>query len=105
MGDITNALRTAQSGLITSQQLLNTSSNNIANVNTEGYSRKVTTLKSIVTAGVGGGVSVSMVKRNIDEGLLRNLRIENGELYRACLVHAWYNWYNAPELRIPHKKL
>ncbi len=91
MGDITNALRTAQSGLITSQQLLNTTSNNIANINTEGYSRKVTTLKSVVTAGVGGGVSVSMVKRNIDEGLLRNLRIENGELYTHISKEYSYN--------------
>ena len=80
MGDIITALRSAQSGLIANQQLLNTASNNIANANTEGYSRKITNLKSIVVAGVGGGVSVSKVTRRIDEGLMRNLRTENGEL-------------------------
>ena len=82
MGDIIQALRTAQSGLITNQQLLNTVSNNVANANTEGYSRKITNLKSVVVAGVGGGVAVSEVTRTIDLGLLRNLRTENGEYHR-----------------------
>ena len=82
MGDIIQALRTAQSGLITNQQLLNSVSNNVANVNTEGYSRKITNLKSIVVAGVGGGVEVSGVTRNIDTGLLKDLRTENGDYYR-----------------------
>ena len=81
MGDIIQALRTAQSGLITNQQLLNTVSNNVANVNTEGYSRKITNLKSVVVAGVGGGVTVSEVTRTIDLGLLKNLRTENGEYH------------------------
>ena len=41
MGDITQALRTAQSGLLGNQEALHTISNNVVNINTEGYSRKI----------------------------------------------------------------
>jgi flagellar hook-associated protein 1 len=81
MGDITTALRTAQSGLLTNQQALNAVSNNVANVNTEGYSRKIINFKSVAVAGVGAGVRISELTRQIDEGLLKSLRIENGELH------------------------
>jgi len=81
MGDITLALRTAQSGLLTNQQALNTVSNNVANVNTEGYSRKIITFKSVAVAGVGAGVRISDVVRQVDLGLMKSLRIENGELH------------------------
>jgi len=80
MGDITQALRTAQSGLLVNQQALNTVSNNISNVNTPGYSKKVVTFENVSVAGVPAGVKISSVSRKIDEGLLKSLRIENGEL-------------------------
>ncbi|MEK9753050.1 MAG: flagellar basal body protein, partial [Rhodospirillaceae bacterium] len=81
MGDITLALRTAQSGLLTNQQALNTVSNNVANVNTEGYSRKIINYKSVAVAGVGAGVRISGITRQIDEGLLKSLRTENSEMH------------------------
>jgi len=80
MGDITQALRTAQSGLLVNQQALNTVSNNIANVNTPGYSKKVVNFENVAVAGVPAGVKISSVMRQLDEGLLKTLRIENGEL-------------------------
>jgi len=80
MGDITQALRTAQSGLLVNQQALNTVSNNIANVNTPGYSKKVNNFENVAVAGVPAGVKISSVTRKIDEGLLKTLRIENGQL-------------------------
>jgi len=80
MGDITQALRTAQSGLLVNQQALNTVSNNISNVNTPGYSKKVITFENVAVAGVPAGVKISSVSRKIDEGLLKSLRIEFGEL-------------------------
>jgi len=80
MGDITQALRTAQSGLLVNQQALNTVSSNISNVNTPGYSKKVINLENVAVAGVPAGVKISSVLRKIDEGLLKTLRIENGEL-------------------------
>jgi len=61
MGDITQALRTAQSGLLVNQQTLNIVANNIANLNTEGYSRKIVKTESRVIAGIGAGVQIYMI--------------------------------------------
>ncbi len=84
-GTITGALRTAQSGLLTNQQALDAVANNIANVNTEGYSRKDIRMESRVVSGAGAGVQLGEVRRIIDEGLLKNLRNEVGtfEKYAA----------------------
>ena len=75
-GTITGALRTAQSGLLTNQSALEAVANNIANVNTEGYSRKDIKMEARVVAGTGAGVQLAAVRRVIDEGLLKNLRSE-----------------------------
>ncbi len=81
MASITQALRTAQSGLLVNQQTLNVVANNIANVNTEGYSRKIVNTESQVIVGIGAGVRVSDISRRVDEGLLKSIRIELGELH------------------------
>jgi flagellar hook-associated protein 1 FlgK len=80
VGDITTALRSAQAGLLANQQVLNVIANNVANVNTPGYSRKNPNLISRVTGGVGSGVIVSGVSRQVNEDLLRTLRIESSTL-------------------------
>lgn len=80
MGDITAALRTAASGLLTNQAALQIIANNIANVNTDGYSRKIINPETVVISGRGVGVKLSDVSRRVDEGLLRSLRLENSEL-------------------------
>ena len=76
-GDITLALRTAQSGLLTSQAALSTVANNIANVNSPSYSRKIPNIQSRVIGGTGAGVEISDIVRRVDEGLLRSLRQES----------------------------
>ena len=81
MGSITQALRTAQSGLLVNQQTLNVVANNIANVNTEGYSRRNTFNESQVVNGIGVGVRMSAIRRDVDEGLMKSIRIELGELH------------------------
>ncbi|MCW9034124.1 MAG: flagellar hook-associated protein FlgK [Alphaproteobacteria bacterium] len=79
-GNITLAMRTAQSGLLASQEALGTVANNISNANTPGYSRKVAQLEQRVVSGTGAGVQLSKVTRQIDEGLLKSLRAETGTL-------------------------
>jgi len=76
-GDITLALRTVQSGLLTSQAALNTVANNIANVNTPAYSRKIVNLETRVVGGAGAGVQIADIGRRVDEGLLRAMRRES----------------------------
>ncbi|MEG3618350.1 flagellar hook-associated protein FlgK [Magnetovibrio sp. PR-2] len=73
-GSLTLALRTAQSGLLTSQSALDAVAQNVANVNSPGYSRKIVHMEQRVVAGVGAGVELSEVVRAVDEGLLESLR-------------------------------
>ena len=79
-GDLTQALRTAHSGLFTSQQALDTVARNVANVNTPGYSRKIVNLEQRTVAGVGAGVDFGVLTRRVDQGLVDSLRQEAGAL-------------------------
>ncbi len=79
-GSLTLALRTAQSGLLVNQSALNAVANNITNVNSPGYSRKIVNTESRVVNGAGAGVQLSALNRQIDEGLLKSLRIELSSL-------------------------
>lgn len=76
-GDLTLALRTVQSGLLTSQAALSTVSNNIANANSPNYSRKIVSVQSRVVGSVGAGVEISDITRRVNENLLRSLRQES----------------------------
>jgi len=75
-GSLTLALRTAQSGLLVNQSALDSVAQNIANVNSPDYSRKISHMEQRVVAGVGAGVQISSVTRAVDEGLLKSLRQE-----------------------------
>ena len=90
-GTITGALRTAQSGLLTNQSALDAVANNIANVNTVGYSRKEVLLESRVVAGAGAGVQIGEIRRAIDEGLLKNLRSEIGTYEKFAAQTPYYD--------------
>ena len=79
MGGLTQALRTARSGLLVNQQTLDVVANNIANVNSEGYSRKIVDPETRVVNGIAAGVQISEITRRVDEGLLKNIRIELAE--------------------------
>lgn len=89
-GSITMALHTAKDGLLAMQSALGTVSQNVANVNTPGYSRKIQHLETRVVAGSGAGVQLSEVRRSIDEGLLKDVRRENGELYTSESQLSYY---------------
>ena len=80
MGGLTQALRTARSGLLVNQQTLDVVANNIANVNSEGYSRKIVNTETRVLNGVPSGIQIAEITRRVDEGLLKNIRIELAEL-------------------------
>lgn len=73
-GNLTLALLSAQSGLSANQAALDTVTNNITNANSPSYSRKIAVFEQRTVNGVGAGVSVARVVRNVDEGLLRSLR-------------------------------
>jgi flagellar hook-associated protein 1 FlgK len=74
MTSIYSALRTALTGLGSAQAGMQVLSNNIANVNTPGYSRKYVEQKTIAVAGIGLGVSVTDIKRRVDTQIAAELR-------------------------------
>ena len=77
---LTQALRTARSGLLVNQQTLDVVANNLAHVNSEGYSRKIVSTETRVLNGVPSGIQIADIIRRVDEGLLKNIRTELAEL-------------------------
>ncbi len=68
------ALRTALTGLSLQQSALQVTANNISNVNTEGYTRKIVETASLEVGGLGAGVRLVDVTRYVDDFLQRQLR-------------------------------
>jgi flagellar hook-associated protein 1 FlgK len=73
---ISTALSSALTGLRATQTSLAVTAGNIANANTDGYTRKVATLTTIVAAGKTVGVRAAQVQRALDltlQGQFRSL--------------------------------
>ena len=88
---LTLALQNALSGLNTSQAALQVISNNVANVNTEGYSRKVAAPTSRVIDGTGAGVELGEISRIVDERLLLDMRRNLSSLGTAQVRASYYS--------------
>ncbi|TAH37558.1 MAG: flagellar hook-associated protein FlgK [Alphaproteobacteria bacterium] len=71
---LTLAMRNALSGMNLNQFGLAVTSNNISNVNTPGYTRKIVQQMSRTANGIGGGVDIAGVTRRVNDGLARELR-------------------------------
>ncbi len=67
------ALNSALSGLRVSQQQLNIISENVANADTEGYTRKIVPQSTFAADGVSYGVRSESIIRQVDINLERNL--------------------------------
>lgn len=78
------ALNTALSGLNVNQRALSVLSQNIANANTPGYSRKNLELSSIFLNGNGAGASIDNITRKVDEYLVRAVRLQSSVVGRAA---------------------
>ena len=71
-----NPLNVALTGLKAAQAQIAVTSNNVANVSTEGYTRKTLEQSSTVIGTDGTGVTIGNVKRKVDEILLRDYRTQ-----------------------------
>ena len=67
-------LSNALSGLAVAQNALTVTSNNVANANTEGYSRQVAQQEALVIDGRGAGARAVATTRMVDELLSARLR-------------------------------
>ena len=70
------SLLAAKNALQTTQAQLQITSGNIANLNTEGYTRKIAPQQSVVLDGQTAGVELTDIQRNVDENLLRQIRAQ-----------------------------
>jgi len=87
---ITSILQTAVSGLNTNQQALRTTSNNITNVNTEGFVRRTAEQQSRVSGNQLVGVEIAEIRRVVDRFLERELLTASAETSRfegQMLIH------------------
>lgn len=67
----------ALSGMRAAQNQISFVSNNLANVDTEGYTRKTAQQISNVVAGTGLGVKLNNAERSVDQSLLRSYLTAN----------------------------
>jgi flagellar hook-associated protein FlgK len=85
-GGLTLSLNTSLTALGVTQQQLAVVSQNIANANTEGYSRKITNLQAQYLAGNGVGVNISSINRRVDDFLIANIRGQKSATGRTGLI-------------------
>lgn len=88
---LTLGLGAALSGLMTARKGLDLTAHNIANVNTEGFTRKDFNPVSRVLNAHGVGVEVMNATREVDEGLLRDIRREGGILKKLDVLDTYYD--------------
>ncbi|MDC0655212.1 flagellar basal body protein, partial [bacterium] len=82
MTSLNASLKIGVTGLSANQFALATTANNIANVNTEGYVRKVTNLESQYAGKEQSGVAISGISRFIDQFLVREERVASAQKNR-----------------------
>ncbi|MBT5414490.1 MAG: flagellar hook-associated protein FlgK [Rhodospirillaceae bacterium] len=84
------ALQAALSGLQVNQSAIDVTAANIANANTEGYSRKVVSQEAIAVDGRTAGVSIAQIERQVAQFLLRDIRNEMSAVGAAEVTDAFY---------------
>lgn len=68
------ALYNAISGLQANSRGIDVTAQNVANVNTEGYSRKTVQQQSVVIKGQGAGVEIADITRKVNDFMITQLR-------------------------------
>jgi len=79
---LTASLNTALTGLNAAQRGMSVVSDNVSNVNTEGYARKEVVQRAVTLGGVGAGVSAEEIRRVTDDFLVRELRLSQSDFGR-----------------------
>lgn len=74
------ALNTAVTGLNAIQSALQIASNNVANADSEGFTRKKVNTLPLLLSGVGAGVTISDMSRQVNEALIRDMRNQLAEI-------------------------
>ncbi|HET6157063.1 MAG TPA: flagellar hook-associated protein FlgK [Dongiaceae bacterium] len=83
---LSTSLSIAGSGLRATQSAIATTSNNIANADVAGYTRKTAVATSVVSSGIGAGVEVSDIRAVVDEALERQVNSATGKSAKADVI-------------------
>lgn len=84
------ALNTAVRALQVNQAAIDVTSQNVANVNTEGYSRKIVQQEAVVVAGSGQGVEITAIARRVNEFILKDYRNAISEANASGVENDFY---------------
>lgn len=84
-------LSSATSGLQSNQTALRVTSNNIANVNTQGYHRRIVDFGPRLTAGTLSGVGIEQIRRIADTYLAREATTASSALGGAETLTAYFD--------------
>ena len=88
---LNSILNIANSGLTTAQSQLRVVSDNVANVNTVGYVRKIADQVSLTTEGVGSGVGIGRIRLATDRFLQAASFNSNAEASRQTVRYELYD--------------
>ncbi len=89
---LTLALQNALTGVSVSQVGLSVTSGNIANANTEGYTRKIANLGTRVVGnqqGQGAGVQINSITRNINQTVQQEMRRQTATVGRSEVMQEY----------------
>jgi flagellar hook-associated protein 1 FlgK len=84
------ALNNALSGLKVNQESISVLSQNIANVNTAGYSRQVLNQSAVSVGNVGEGVTIDSITRKVDAYLQRSVVTQTSANQSAQTLTGYY---------------
>ena len=88
---ISSIINNSLTGLYTSQAALKTITDNVSNVNTPGYARKVVRLNPKITGSEGAGVEISSIERVVDKFLVRATYEAQGDASRYELENSFHS--------------
>lgn len=87
---ISSIISNSLTGLFTSQTALRVISDNVANVNTEGYARKIVRLDPKITGAMGAGVAISGIERVVDKFLEKSVYETKADAARYDLENTFH---------------
>ena len=83
---LTTSLLHARSGMIAAQSGLDVVSRNIANAETEGYTKKSHNQENLIIGGVGRGVQTTEVSRKVNDNLQREVRDQTANIEKLKIL-------------------
>lgn len=87
---LTISLQSALASLQATQGAMQVVSNNVANANTEGFTKKTVSTQTQIVAGRASGVRLSDIERVVDQNLLRQIRDQLAKVEDLSIRSEYY---------------